>query len=140
MTVEEAGEYYLDAVCPPNALLVPLTTAEDKLYEANGGDLAELKGIATELRDRMQEAALELSDPMVIWPEQAADSAALIADNYYSEISGYNTMLAAQSFEDLTEIVWPAQPAGGDAAGPKIRSVLGISVDPVESCKGHENP
>jgi hypothetical protein len=140
MTNEEAGEYFLNAVCPPNALLPPLTEAENKLYAANGGDLTELKAIATDLRDRMQEAALELTDPMVIWPNAAADSAALIADNYYTEISGYNAMIGAETFEDLTQIVWPEQPAGGDAAGPKIRSVLGVDVDPVASCKGHETP
>jgi hypothetical protein len=133
MTVEEAGDYYLDAVCPVNALIDPYDAEEEAVWNRGGGDLTQLKALATEIKDTMQASAAMLSNPEVLWPSGLAEDASLIADNYYGGMSYYNQVLAAEDFSDLQAAIYPEDASA--SAGPKIRSVLGLSTDPIASCQ-----
>lgn len=136
MTVEEAGEYYLNAVCPVNNLIPEFDAEQGRVW--NSGDLTTLKTIAANYRDTMQVSAAALSDTTVLWPQGLAASASAIADNYYAQMGAAQEMTTVENQTELQAIVWPTATPEADAAGPKIRSVLGLSTDPQESCKGRQ--
>jgi hypothetical protein len=132
MTVEAAGENYLDAVCAVNVLIPGYQAEEDRVW--NAGDLTTLKGLAGEMRDTLQTSAGALSDTEVLWPSDLAESAAAIGDQFYAQLGYFQQVTTVDYQSALQAIIFPESTPEADAAGPKIRSVLGLSTDPQASC------
>lgn len=136
MSIEEAGEYYLDTVCPPNALQDPYTAAYNVVANAPDSDIAPAVAAAAALRDGTRVAAERLIDPMVLWPESVAEDAVIISNAYFARIAEYNAAADAKTFDELMGVVYTAEAPDVAAAAPRIRAKLGLSADTVASCAG----
>lgn len=132
LSIEDAGQRYLSAVCPANAAVDPMNAAID------GDDLDAIHATTKAYGEAARSAAKTFSDPSIKWPE-AVDPKDLkaVADSYLSDLAVINEYTAAQSPEETRKVSWPGDDAGASAA-QGIRLALDLPSDTTESCAGFE--
>ena len=127
MSVEEAGQYYLDTVCPTNGVGEALGAA----YQA--GDLAAFTAAAGVARDAYKEAAARFGDADVVWPDSVAGNIAVVRDATIALATSYESLSQVASLEDADAVAFPDS-ADASAASQVIRTALDLSSDPAVSC------
>jgi hypothetical protein len=133
MTVVEAGEMYLQAVCPGN-------NATDKFFadiNVETPDIAILKADAVSLVDAFTRGTEILDEETILWPEDIADSITTIADADYASIGWAQSMVNAETLDDFIGFTYtqPGTPESATAA-QKIRARLDLTSDTKASCVG----
>lgn len=137
LSIEEAANAYLDAVCPSNAANNQYKAAGVVLTDAGpDGDIAPLKAAAVTLRDAEQASAVALLDPAVVWPEVVRADVATIGNSYFADIAGLNGIAAATSIDQMNAVTFNAASDEVKAAAPRVRTNLGLALDTDASCAG----
>jgi hypothetical protein len=137
MTTAQAGEYYLDVICPNNAAATLYGDTYDALIAAGGGDSAPTIAAAAAMRDSTQVTAERLIDPTVIWPETVAEDVVIVSKSLSTALREYTAAAAATSYEELIDVPATIETEAVAAAAPRIRATLGLPADYDASCIGH---
>ena len=127
MSVAEAGQYYLDTVCPTNSVGEALGTA----YQA--GDLEAFTAAAAAARDAYKEAGVRFGDADVVWPDSVAGNIVVLRDASIALAASYESLSQVTSLEEANAIAFPDS-ADASAASQAIRADLELSSDPAVSC------
>ena len=127
MSIEQAGEYYLDTVCPANEVGQALGTA----YQAE--DLAAFTAAAEVARDAYKESGLRFSDETVVWPDAVAADILILRDASVALATSYQSLSEVKTLEEADAVVFPTSDDSA-AASSRIRDALGLSSDPEVSC------
>lgn len=143
LSKEQAATRYLDLVCSNNAATRELTEAfaagEDELLNGGDPDPAAAKAAAAK-RIGLSRQTLELiDDDFYRWPDGIDEQLAFVRSSYLSELSTLDSMANAASFRDAYYSTFPGPTPEQAAAGQEIRYRLGLDVDTVASCVGHED-
>ncbi len=143
LSVEEAGERYLNLVCPVNqgieALNAAFTAGEEEFLNGGAPDPAPAKAAAAGRIETTRIGLEHLDDEYFTWPDGVADQIAHIRSSYISELATLNAISNAASFEDAYYASWAAATPEQQGAGQEIRYQLGLEVDTVASCAGRED-
>ncbi|MGW8431260.1 hypothetical protein ACWGJ9_09050 [Curtobacterium citreum] len=127
MSKEEAGKYYLSAVCPANNVGTEYKAAES-------GDFAALQDVARKSIDIEKASAAKLEDDSVSWPKEVnEDDIQAIADSYYGSVAGMQAVVNAKSIDDADFSFLNSEK--GQAEAQRVRAKLGLSSDGEGSCK-----
>lgn len=104
LTIEEAGVRYLEAVCPSNE-------AEDayrEAYEENDAYVSVDQAPSKPTRMAAKaaaaaeiEAAQELTDPEIVWPQQVRSDIKDVATQLYEFSSWYTSIAKADAWSDV---------------------------------------
>ena len=127
ISIEEAGAYYLDTVCPANEVGEALGTA----YQAQ--DLAAFTAAAEVARDAYKESGLRFSDETVVWPDSVAADILILRDASIALATSYQTLSEVKTLEEADAVVFPNSADSAEASS-RIRDALGLSSDPAVSC------
>lgn len=127
MSIEQAGEYYLDTVCPANEVGQALGAA----YQAQ--DLAAFTAAAEVARDAYKESGLRFSDETVVWPDAVAADILILRDASIALATSYQSLSEVKTLEEADAVVFPTS-ADSAEASTRIRDALGLSSDPEVSC------
>lgn len=134
MSTPEAATYYLDTVCPSNALVSAANAAVNS-FDAGAGDIASVNATSAAARDASQAAALRLDDASVKWPENVAPDIPVIRDAYFSQAASYGQWAQAADANALSATAWADQTAASQAS-QRVRARLSLPADTVASCAG----
>jgi hypothetical protein len=142
LTVEEAGNRYLDIVCGPNiageALYAALTAGEPEFVAGGAPDPAAVKAAAAARAAASRLAVAQIDDTYFVWPEKVAPQLALVRAVFIGDVATYQSVSSAATFSDAYYAPPTEQNPEQQAAGQEIRYQLDISADTVGSCAGHE--
>lgn len=128
MSKEEAGKYYLSAVCPANNVGTEWNKA------AESGDFAALQDVARKSIDIEKASAAKLEDDSVSWPKEVnEDDIQAIADSYYGSVAGMQAVVNAKSIDEADFSFLNSEK--GQAEAQRVRAKLGLSSDGEGSCK-----
>jgi hypothetical protein len=127
MSVEEAGQYYLDTVCPSNAVSGALSTAYAE------GDLAAFTAAAATARDTYKSSAARFGDESVVWPEAVAADIVTLRDTSIVIAASYESLSAITTLDDANTVTFPDSTEAAEAS-QRIRDALDLSSDPEVSC------
>ncbi|CAN5586171.1 hypothetical protein BH10ACT7_BH10ACT7_15200 [soil metagenome] len=127
MTVEEAGAYYLETVCPANEVGEALGAA----YTAQ--DLPAFTAAAEVARDAYKESGLRFADETVVWPEAVAADILILRDASIALATSYQTLSEVTTLQEADAVVFPTSADSAEASS-RIRDALGLSSDPAVSC------
>ena len=127
MSVEEAGQYYLDTVCPANAVGEALAAA----YTAQ--DLDAFRGAAADARDTYKESATRFGAEDVVWPADVEADVIVLRDASIAIAASYETLSTIESLDAAAEVQFPSSDDSA-AASARIRDALGLSSDAAVSC------
>lgn len=127
MSVPEAREYYLDAVCDANDAMDANAIAFENADEAAVASTAAAAQEASEI------AAVRLGDASVQWPAGIDKDLALVRDSYVEDAATYEAIstaadlaaMQAVPFADITEALEASQ---------RIRVLLDLPADTYEGC------
>jgi hypothetical protein len=145
MSLEEAGAYYLQHICPANEgadrYNDVLFAAVDTLNAGGTPDLAPLTKVAAESRDTNRDVADAFSDEEVLWPSVVQEDIQTLVDFQYEEMAFLSNMAQARDVEQYFLIVDAYEQmtveSDGPAAAQKIRAKLDLSADAVKSCENY---
>ncbi|MDN4611480.1 hypothetical protein [Arthrobacter burdickii] len=141
LTVPEAGEFYLDGVCPVNFANDDLALEVNRAYILD--EPMNMKAVnekAATARDAYRSVIEKFSADTAAWPEVVDADVDVVVDNWYTDVSITNQMAEISdqaSFETLWS-VWtdPASQVNTSGTPQKIRAKLGLSPDLSTSCEG----
>lgn len=143
MSIEDAGERYLNIVCTSNA-------AGDRAYDLLDAGLAELdaggspdvsafNAAAAEARDVVQRSASLLGSDDVLWPTAVAEDIAKVQRSLLIEVSDWEGVRSSASIEEAGDFILSPEPVELEGAAQAVRAGLNISADTEASCVGREN-
>lgn len=129
MSLDEAGTYYLGAVCPANKA----QSANNAAFAAQ--DLAAIQSIAAAARDAYRAQAAAFTKPDAKWPSvvSAADLK-LLTDADFAIIAMYESMSTAATLDAANAISNGYIDNGAGAAAQRIRLALNLSADTSVGC------
>lgn len=136
MTMAEAADYYLDAVCPQNALITQYNDSIDTYNENPAGNsvlpVAELAGkIGKE--NRAQADALR--NPPLPWPDIAADDIKKVASFNLTQVGPFQEAGKAKTITELDDAFVGA--TRKDSGAQAVRADLRLPTNTTASCYGH---
>lgn len=131
MSSEEAGKFYLAAVCPRNV-------QGDKMlavFQTEPFDVEVAKAEASALRDTYRSTIETLSDVKVVWPDAVKSDVVALTEGMYEDL-GVAQHLANQTTDTGFFAVWNGweTPPEHAALAQKIRLKLGLPADTSTSC------
>lgn len=127
MSVTEAGEYYLAALCDAN-------DAMDANYLAfESGDEAEIASTAVVAMEAAQTAAVRLGDTSLVWPDGVADDLALVRDSFIDDAATYDAISTAADLAEMQAVPF-ADITEAQEASQRIRALLELPADTYEGC------
>ena len=136
MTIAAAGDYYLDAVCPENALIDKSNVAI-KTFNKNpsGNSILPLAKIAAKIAKADRTQADALKNPTLPWPVSAADDVKKVASYNLAELGYYQAAEEATTLSDYNSALTglPTKDSGAQA----VRDDLRLPTNTKTSCYGH---
>lgn len=138
LTVDEAGERFLDIVCPSNNAGDAVWAEFEALWKAGSGDLQNIQELAESAKDVSQSAATAIDDPKYVWPEVVQEDMDHMAESFIVDVSAYDELATTSSYKEAMDWVLPPLTPEQEAAAPNVRTALGLSDDTFASCEGHE--
>ena len=126
LTIEEAGQRYLEYICASNASIAKYTRPRDKFdaYTSSSDEPhPKTKKGAQIAADAHAAAAKGLSDPGFVWPESVSNKVNVVATNLYEFASIYNSIAEAKTWSDADSF-----PSGNkfSRAASAVRLALGL--------------
>lgn len=132
MSLEDAGQHYLSAVCPANTALDSIGPALD------GDDLDAVHQSTSAYGEAARSAAKLLTDSSTKWPDEVdPEDLEAVADSYLADLAVINQYTEAQSIEEARSVFWPGDDAGSTAA-QAIRLALDLPSDTTASCEAQQ--
>ncbi|PPH63113.1 hypothetical protein C5D25_07345 [Rathayibacter sp. AY1D7] len=86
------------------------------------------------LRDAKQAAAVALSSGDTVWPAEVDADMDVIAGANFKEIADLNQIIEATSADGVFGIPFSVRSDEEKAAGPRVRTLLGLELDTQASC------
>lgn len=143
LTVEEAGERYLNIVCPNNfgldAIEAAFKAGEEEYRNGGAPDPAAVIAAAATLAELNRAAVEHFDDEYFIWPSKVTAQIPHMRANYMGELTTNQAVATSATYEDAYNVPLPAGTPEIDTAGQEIRYQLGLPSDTVTSCVGHED-
>ncbi|WP_127887308.1 hypothetical protein [Rathayibacter festucae] len=137
MTTEQAAAAYLDGVCPSNIAAENYNAQYDALVAAgSGADIAPMQTAAVAMRDANQASAVAFSAPDTPWPTEVQSDIAVIAASYFKDLADLDRLIQADSADSVLAVRFSERTAEEKAAGPRVRTLLGLGLDTQASCAG----
>lgn len=143
MSIEDAGERYLNIVCTSNAAgaradaIIEAAIAE---LDAGGNpDPAPFFAAAAEARDLSQRSAALLGSEDVVWPEVVADDIKLVQRLLIGDVTYWEAQSKAGTLDAAWEMDFPAEDPAIASSAQVVRSGLNLGADLEASCVGFEN-
>jgi hypothetical protein len=142
LTIEEAGESYLNAICPLNESKQAANEVVEQSYDsAAGGYLAALLDLkasqkaSAAARDHGREMVEELVAEEDLWTGRPKETMLEFADEYFVEISHFNALADSASSDEFlaTWSNWPDTERLG-MLSQKLRQQLRLPADASASC------
>ena len=142
LPTEQAGTYYLSAVCQGNVandvLRAAFAAGEPEFLQGGEPDLTAVKAAAAEVT-RVDRLLIEvLDDPYFTWPAGVAEQIQYIRASMVAGLSTLNGYANAARFSDAYYATYPEQTAEQVSAPQEIRYQLELSADTTASCVGYE--
>jgi|GEM_PF-6802856 len=145
MSIEDAGAYYMEHVCPVNKVVFEFNELYlDTYAEAEAGEspsLAPLIELTAKMRDAHQGLADALSEGGVLWPAAVEEEMDPFIGNLYDGATSLDSLAKSETTEQFFAIMEEVQrkdAESGDAAlVRKIRAKLGLLTDAEKSCKNY---
>ena len=129
MTAEEAGDYYLAAVCPANKA----QAANNAAFAAQ--DLGAIQSTAAVARDAYRAQAAAFTKADVLWPSVVSSAdMKLLTDSDFAVISIYEAMSTAATLDAANAISNGYVDNGAGAAAQRIRLALDLPADTSVGC------
>lgn len=136
MSIAEASQFYLDAVCPGNGAFSDLDAA------LQAAELSAITSTGATARDLFKSRAQIFDDDTILWPAViSADDLKAIVDRSLDSAALFDTLSSAASVDDAYEAVteWNDAPDtsvrdAGLAASLQIRAQLGLPEDTEKGC------
>lgn len=124
MTVEQAGNYYLDWICWSNR------SSEWIGKAARGKSNSQLLSDSFKAKARRaakirRDTALALDAPPQAWPDDVAKPISGVVDGLLSEVSGLNQLVDAKTSTDVA-YAWRDYAKGNNTSAQKVRLRLGL--------------
>jgi hypothetical protein len=143
LTVEEAGDRYLDIVCANNFAIENLNAAfvAGEPDHLNGGapDPTAVKEAAAETA-RLARLAIEvLDDDYYMWPEEIADQIPHIRTGYLAQLTTDEQIALSKTYDEAYYTPQTETTVEQKTAGQEIRLQLKLPSDTMASCEGHED-
>lgn len=129
MNETEAGERYLEIVCPANDAM----DSFNAVFTNAESTIEDIKSVAAPLSDSSRIAAEQFDDSSVIWPESVAEDIEVIRDSYLSDLSTLDAIQSAESAEQAFQITFDDSQAIGESS-QRIRLRLDLPSDTIASC------
>jgi hypothetical protein len=124
MTIEQAGEYYLDWVCWSNK---SLNRFGDATNDKSNSELLKdsLKSTIRRTAKVQRETALALDAPLQEWPDVVAKPVGGVVDSLLIDVSSLNSLADARN---ATDVAFARQDLAksGNASAQKVRLRLGL--------------
>ncbi|PPI08248.1 hypothetical protein [Rathayibacter sp. AY1B8] len=137
LSKEAAAAAYLDGVCPANIAGETFNDAYDSVVAAgSGADIAPLQQAAVALRDANQQAAVAFSTDDTDWPTEVDGDIDVIAGSYFKDLADLDRFIQASSADEALSINFSPRSDEEKAAGPRVRTLLGLELDTQASCEG----
>ncbi|PPF18249.1 hypothetical protein C5B92_06965 [Rathayibacter sp. AY1A4] len=137
LSTEEAAAAYLDGVCPANIAGQAYNDAYDAVVAAgSGADIAPLQQASVTLRDANQDAAVAFSSADTVWPAEVDADIDVIASSYFKDLADLDRVIQAGSADEVLAITFSPRSDEEKAAGPRVRTLLGLDLDTQASCAG----
>jgi len=128
MSIEQAGQYYLDTVCPSNAVAGALSEA----YAAD--DLGAFTTAAATARDAYKASATRFASTDVTWPDPVTVADILVLrDASIALATAYEELTKIVALDEANSVSFPDGAKAGEAS-QRIRTALDLSSDPEVSC------
>jgi hypothetical protein len=121
MTSEQAGEYYLDTVCPTNVL----ANAFNDLWTDRDAAFDDIVAAAATNADGNRVAIARLENKSVVWPESVASDIPPILAGYVSETETLGEIEAAPTLDAMSEIEFVPDADSTDAIA-HLRDTLNL--------------
>jgi hypothetical protein len=121
MSNEQAGEYYLDTVCPTNVL----ANAFNEVWTDRDAAFDDIVAAAAANADGNRVAIARLADKTVLWPESVASDIPPILDGYVSETETLDEIEKAASLDAMGGLEFAPHPDSTDAIG-HLRDTLNL--------------
>lgn len=132
MSKEEAGDRYLEIMCPANFASEILDNA------VQAQDLAAINAAAEMRIEAVRLAATQLTASDARWPSEVSpDDTEAISDYFMASISTLESLKSATTLPE-TLVIYP-DGTEFQAAAQTIRLELGLSSDVVASCADYES-
>ncbi len=129
MTVEEAGKFYLAAVCPTNKVKSSLNAA----FTAQ--NLTSIQQAAAATRDAERTEVTQFTNTDVLWPPVVSSAdVKLLSDSDFASISILNEIATAGTLESANSLSNTFVDNGASAASQRIRLVLNLPADTSAGC------
>lgn len=135
-TTEQAASAYLDAVCPSNIAARNHNVTYDTLLAAGpGGDVAPVQATAVALRDANQASAVAIGSHMAEWPEAVKADMAVIEQSYFQDLADIDRIIQSTNADQVLAVTFTPRTEAQKAAGPRVRTLLGLDLDTQASCE-----
>jgi uncharacterized protein YceK len=121
MTNEQAGEYYLDTVCPTNAL----ANAFNEAWNGRDAAFDDIVSAAGANADGNRVAIARLTDTSVQWPDSVASDIPPIRHGYATETKTLDEIAKAASIASMSGIEFTPDPQSTDAIA-HLRDTLNL--------------
>ncbi len=121
MTNEEAGEYYLDTVCPTNVL----ANEFNEVWTDPAAEYDDIVAAAASNADGNRVATARLADKSVLWPDSVAGDIPPILDGYVSETETLDEIEKAATLDAMSGIEFAPHPDSTDAIA-HLRDTLNL--------------
>lgn len=129
MTVEEAGKFYLAAVCPTNKVKSSLKSA------LTAQNLTTIQQAAAATRDAERTEVTQFTNTDVLWPPVVSSAdVKLLSDSDFASISILNEMATAGTLDSANALSNTFVDNGAGAASQRIRLVLNLPADTSAGC------
>ena len=142
LSIDAAGERYLQIICPNNAAGEALNQAflagEDEFMNGGAPDPAAVKAAGVAALDVGRATAEFLDDEYYIWPEDVAEHIATIRTITITDLSYLSEVANATTFEQAYYATY-VNDGSGATASQTIRFELGLDPDTTASCIGYES-
>lgn len=136
MTIEEAGNYYLDAVCPVNALQESYGKAIDKFNKNTASNsIRPVARYAGRIAKADRDQADALKNPLLPWPSEVKDDVAKVASSALADIASMQAAGSATTLSDFNDAFTGR--ANADTGAQAVRSDLHLGTNTTTSCYGH---
>lgn len=122
MTNEQAGEYYLDTVCPTNAL----ASAFNEVWTDPDAAFDAIVAAAAANADGNRVAIARLADKSVLWPESVAGDIPLILEGYVGETETLDEIEKAATLDEMGGMEFEPYPDSTDAIA-HVRDTLNLA-------------
>lgn len=126
LTVDEAGERYLEFVCVSNAAKDKFSQVQQRLDPNTYSDTsiaAKIKKVSQQTADIVAASAQGLSDPSFVWPQAVQEDMQKVGADLYEQSAWYASVADSETWADVDTYRGSAK---SSRAASAVRLALGL--------------